>query len=315
MRSVVLGIDIGGTNTEFGFVTDTGEILAREHVDTRQYATAALFVNAIERKVTSLLEGLEVELAGVGAGAPNANPYTGIVEDPPNLPWKGANPLARLLEEAFKVPALINNDASAAALGERRYGKGRSFGNFIVVTLGTGIGGGIMADGKLVQGRDGLAGEIGHMIAVPGGRLCNCGRKGCFERYASATGLKMTVHELLMQAEARSPLSGIDVGEVSSRRIFEAARQGDKLALEAFDFTGHIIGKVLADVANLFSPERFFFLGGLANAGDLLLNPAQSYFEENVLFIHEQKIKLELSDLPGKDAAMLGSAAMVWETL
>jgi glucokinase len=315
MKELVLGIDIGGTNTDFGLVDSAGRIMARGHLDTRQYPTAEAFVVALSEAVAKLLQkDKSFQLHGVGAGVPNANPFTGIVEDPPNLPWKGRVALRQLLSAQLKVPAEISNDANAAAMGQLLYGKGESR-NFVVITLGTGIGAGIVADGVLLQGRDGLAGEIGHMIAIPDGRLCNCGRKGCFERYASATGLKETMHELLSRPGAASLLSGTDPRNLSSKRIFDAAASGDPLANEAFDYTARIIGKVLADVAAILSPEKFYFLGGLANAGDLLLKPAKSYFEHALLFIHQDKITFEISSLKDREAAILGSAAILWHQI
>ncbi len=315
MIELVLGIDVGGTNTDFGLVDSDGKILARGHLDTRQYPTAGGFVAALAEGVGKLLQkDKRFQLKGVGAGVPNANPFTGIVEDPPNLPWKGKVALRELLTDQLKVPAEISNDANAAAMGELLYGAGGSK-NFVVITLGTGIGAGIVADGVLLQGRDGLAGELGHVIAIPDGRLCNCGRKGCFERYASATGLKETMHELLARPGARSLLSGSDPRNLSSKHIFDAAASGDLLALEAFDYTARIIGKVLADVAAILSPATFYFLGGLANAGDILLKPAKSYFDQALLFIHRDKITFEISSLKDREAAILGSAALLWHKL
>lgn len=314
-KELVLGIDIGGTNTDFGLVDSEGRIWARGHLDTRQYPTAKGFVSALAEVVAKLLQkDKDFKMRGVGAGVPNANPFTGIVEDPPNLPWKGKVALRELLADQLQVPAEISNDANAAAMGELLYGAGASK-NFVVITLGTGIGAGIVADGVLLQGRDGLAGEIGHVIAIADGRLCNCGRKGCFERYASATGLKETMHELLSRPGARSVLSGSDPRNLSSKQIFDAAASGDVLALEAFDYTARIIGKVLADVAAILSPEKFYFLGGLANAGEMLLKPAKNYFERDLLFIHHNKISFEISSLKDREAAILGSAALLWHQL
>ncbi len=315
MEELVLGIDTGGTNTDYGLVNRKGEIVARGHFETRQYPTASGFARAVAQGARDLLNSLpDAHLLGAGAGVPNANPRTGIVENPPNLPWSGKVPLREILEKALGIPVSICNDANAAAMGQLLFGKSDSE-NFLVITLGTGIGAGIVADGQLLQGRDGLAGEIGHVIAIPDGRLCNCGRKGCFERYASATGLKETMHELLSRPGAQSVLTGSDPRLISSKRIFEAAEAGDALALEAFDYTSRIIGKVLADVAAILSPEKFFFLGGLANAGSLLLEPAKSYFEKNVLFIHQNKIAFEISQLKDREAAILGSAALIWHDL
>lgn len=309
-QPVLLGIDIGGTNTDFGLVDMEGNVVFQDQLPTKRYPQPELFLQAIRDAILLELESHSaLELSGVGIGAPNANPFEGIIESPPNLIWKGRIPLRDMAYQIFGVEGALHNDANAAALGELYYGMGRNYRDFIVVTLGTGIGGGVIAGGQLLLGRDGLAGEIGHTLAIPEGRLCNCGRKGCFERYASATGLKETIMELLARPGAQSELMDIDFANLTSKRIFEAAQDGDPVALEAFDYTAQIIGRKMAEVAAYFSPEVIIFSGGLANAGDLLLKPAKEYMEKHILFIHKDKIPLVLSELPDNQVAILGAAA------
>lgn len=308
-QPVILGIDIGGTNTDFGLVDESGTVIYQDRVPSKRYPQPNLFLKAIYDHTHEFLRGTDVELAGVGIGAPNANPFTGMLQDPPNLIWNGDIPLRQMASEIFGVDAALHNDANAAALGELHYGLGRQYKDFIVITLGTGIGGGIVSDGQLLLGREGLAGEIGHTLAIPEGRLCNCGRKGCFERYASATGLKETIAELLARPGSRSELEDIALANLTSKRIFEAAQNGDSVALEAFDYTAQIIGHKMSEASIYFSPQVIIFSGGLANAGELLLMPAKEYMEKYILFIHKDKIPLVRSPLPDNQVAILGAAA------
>lgn len=310
MNFVIAGIDIGGTNTDFGLVAD-GKVIWQERLPTKRYPDVRVLINTIYQIIQVQLDRQNVALLGVGIGAPNANFHTGCMESPPNLPWKGCIDLKTMVEERFGVSAVVNNDANASALGELKYGAGKHMRDFIVITLGTGIGAGIIVNGQLLIGHDGMAGEVGHTLAVPEGRLCNCGRKGCFERYASATGLKETISELLARPGTTSSLEHIDPANLTSKQVFEAAQEGDAIALKAFDYTARIIGRKMAEIAAYFSPEAIFFLGGLANAGDLLLKPAKAYLEEHVLYLYKDKIPLLISALPDNKASILGAAAAV----
>ncbi len=307
MANLILGIDIGGTNTDFGLVSEQGRVIWQDRLPTRRYPDVDVLLQAIDAAVKKVIKN--ETLIGVGIGAPNANHFTGCIEDAPNLLWKGKVPIKEMAEAQFGAPAVLHNDANASALGELYFGSGKGKRDFVVITLGTGIGSGFIVNGQLLIGHDGMAGEIGHTLSVPEGRLCNCGRKGCFERYASATGLKETIYEMLAVPGTTSVLQHIDHETLTSRQVFDAAEAGDAIALKAFDYTAKIIGAKMAEVAAYFSPEVVYFLGGLANAGDLLLKPAKQYMEEQVLFTYRNKIPLTLSGLPDNQASILGAAA------
>jgi glucokinase len=313
MVTITVGIDIGGTGTKIGLVDVEGNILAESKVKTADYETADEFIASLSQKVKECMDktGQKYHLKGIGIGAPNGNFYKGTIEFAPNLPWKGVIRLVDKMKEHFDVPILMTNDANAAAMGEMIYGKAKGMKEFIVITLGTGLGSGIVVDGKVVYGHDGFAGEVGHTIYDPNGRLCGCGRKGCLETYASATGITKTVIELLTKSNESSLLREISTSQLESKDIYEAAVKGDKIALEAFDFTAKILGLKLADSIAHTSPEAIFLFGGLAEAGDYILKPTKKYLEEYLLDIYKNKVRLEISGLMGKNAAILGGAALI----
>lgn len=317
MKELSIGIDIGGTNTVIGLVDREGNFRAENSIRTDEYKDIEPYIEALTNAINESLKSVTENyvLKGIGIGAPNGNFYTGCIEFAPNLNWKGVIPLVKLLNKNFHVPIALTNDANAAAMGEMIYGAAKNMRDFIVITLGTGLGSGIVVNGNLVYGHDGFAGEVGHTIYDPEGRLCGCGRKGCLETYASATGIKKTVLEMLGKPGAVSSLSSVPENEITSKKIYEAAAAGDKLALEAFDFTARILGLKLADSVAYLSPEAIFLFGGLALSGDFILKPTKKYMEENLLKIFQNKVKLEISGLMGKNAAVLGAAGLVWNAL
>lgn len=256
-----------------------------------------------------------LEMAGIGIGAPNGNFYRGTIEYAPNLHWPGIVPLAEMFRECLQLPAVLTNDANAAAIGEMLFGSARGMKDFIVMTLGTGVGSGIVVNGALVYGHDGFAGEIGHTIFDPNGRKCNCGRKGCLETYTSATGVCHTARELLRRDERASVLRSLDAAQLTAADIAQAAEQGDALALEVFEITGEILGLKLADAVAHTSPEAIFLFGGLANAGSLIFEPTQRHMERQMLNIFKGKVKLLPSGLRGGKVAVLGAAALAWNEL
>ena len=312
MQTVALGIDIGGTNTSFGLVDKEGSIVARGHMSTRSHPDFDTYLVALVKALQPLLKpNSEYTIAGVGVGAPNSNYYTGEIDRAPNLPWPGVIPFAKILQDKISLPVTITNDANAATIGEMIYGSAKDLQDFIVITLGTGLGSGVVANGKLVYGHDGFAGEIGHMIAIPGGRDCGCGRKGCLERYASATGIVLTANEWLRERREESILH--HETRLTAWSIHTAALKGDKLALELFDYTAKILGETLANAAVVTSPKAFILFGGLAQAGDLLMIPTKKYMEANMLQILKDKVQILSSSLPDADAAILGASALVWK--
>ncbi len=309
-ETFALGIDMGGTNTTIGLIGQTGTVYKTAFLKTKAYATPELFASAIAEKVTHLAGGKA--LAGIGMGAPNANFHTGEIVEAANLSWPGRVPLAALLRERTGgLPVSLTNDANAAALGEGLYGGARGLKDYLVVTLGTGLGSGFVAGGKLLLGHDGMAGELGHVIAVRGGRACGCGRQGCLETYASATGIVRTAEEWLRERRNPSLLHEC-TGKITAWDIHQAAVKGDALAGEIFQFTGKILGEALADAVAITSPAAIFFYGGLARSGPLLLNPVREHFEKNVLHLYASKVVLQESALPPAHAALLGAAALVW---
>ena len=314
MKEFTIGIDIGGTNTKIGLVDREGNFRAENAIPTAEYIEIEDYIDALTEAINESLKSVTENyvLKGIGIGAPNGNYYNGSIEFAPNLNWKGKVPLAELLNKNFRVPILLTNDANAAAIGEMIYGAAKGLNDFIMITLGTGLGSGIVVNGKLVYGHDGFAGEIGHTIYDPNGRVCGCGRKGCLETYASATGITKTALEKNNEA---SLLRKLPVAEISSKAIHEAAKKGDKLALDCFDYTARILGLKLADSIAYTSPEAIFLFGGLALSGDYILKPTKKYMEENLLKIFKNKVKLEISGLMGKNAAVLGAAALIWNEL
>ena len=270
----------------------------------------------LKTELTKLIDaagGIE-KIKGIGAGCPNGNYYTGNIEFAPNLPWKGVVPFATLLSEAFGIPAAITNDANAAAVGEMTYGVARGMKNFIMITLGTGVGSGIVIDGKIVYGHDGFAGELGHVRVVRNnGRLCGCGREGCLETYSSATGVARTAREFLEMSDKQSSLRLVEPKMITSKDVFDAAMQDDELAKEVFEYTGKILGEAFADFIAFSAPEAIVLFGGLAKSGDLILKPVVENMEKNLLAIWKGKVKVLFSALKEADAAVLGASALAWE--
>jgi glucokinase len=314
-KKYAVGIDIGGTNTVVGLVDAEGHVLARESFKTQQYPQVEPYVEAVAQRLKALLEAQNVrpeEVQGVGIGAPNGNFYTGSIEQAPNLPWKGVVPLAELLSEQTGLPVHLTNDAKAAAIGEMTYGVARGMKDFIMITLGTGVGSGIIVDGKPVYGFDGFAGELGHVTVVPDGRLCGCGRKGCLETYCSATGIVRTARELLAEKSTPSALRKLAPEELTSKDLYDAAVEGDALALEIFRRTGTMLGRALANFAVFSRPEAFVLFGGLAKAGHFIFDPVKEAMEEAMYPPYRGKIKLLMSSLKDADAAVLGASALAW---
>lgn len=316
MKPYVVGIDIGGTNTVFGIADARGNVIASSSIKTGKFADVNDYVADLKSALTSLLEAHDAvdKIAGIGVGAPNGNYFSGCIENPPNLPWKGKIPFAHLLHEAFGVPVALTNDANAAAIGEMTYGVARGMKDFIMITLGTGVGSGIVVNGQLVYGHDGFAGELGHVIVKPSnGRMCGCGRSGCLEAYCSATGVARTAREFLEIRTDPSKLRDIPVEEITSKDVYDAAVLGDKLAKEIFQYTGEIMGRAFANFVAFSSPEAIILFGGLSRSGDLLMKPIKESMDRNMLNVFKGKTKLLLSELKESDAAVLGASALGWE--
>lgn len=315
-KPYVLGIDVGGTNTVFGMVDARGHVIATGSIKTGRHPQFEDYLDELHSAVMKMLETNDAvdKIHGIGVGAPNANYYTGNIESAPNLPWKGVLPFASLMSEKFGIPVVITNDANAAALGEMTYGAARGLRDFIMITLGTGVGSGIVINGQLVYGHDGYAGELGHVIMRRNnGRLCGCGRTGCLEAYCSATGVARTAREFLEIRNDESKLRDIPLDAITSKDVYDAAVQGDKLAIEIFEFTGNMLGEAFADFTVFSSPEAIILFGGLAKSGDLLLKPIRESMERNMMPVFKGKVKVLLSELKEADAAVLGASALGWE--
>jgi glucokinase len=315
-KKVVVGIDIGGTNTVFGFVDREGNILAEDRLKTSHYEEAEVYVAALYEKIMVTRDRIEddIEILGFGIGSPMGNINKGTVEYAANLPWKGIIPLADLFRRHTDLPVIVTNDGNAAAVGEMIYGGARGMKNFVVITLGTGLGSGFVVDGKLVYGNDGFAGELGHIAVHPGisNRECGCGKKGCLETYVSATGLKRTMLKVLADSIQPSELRKCSFDELDAELIHEAAKRGDRLAKKAFEYTGRVLGFKLADVVAHTNPEAIFLFGGLAQAKELIFEPVKEFMEENLLHIYRGKVKLLPSELSTKNAAVLGASSLIW---
>lgn len=313
MRELAVGIDIGGTYTVFGLVDQEGNCLAQEKFYTKEYKEFNLFVNALTSKihVLELAKNEAYKIVGIGVGAPNANHEDGSIQNASNLSWEGKLPLKECLQQKFKLPVKVTNDANASAIAEKLYGGAKGMNNFMVLTLGTGLGSGIVVNDRLVYGHSGFAGELGHIIARPEGRQCGCGRYGCLETYVSATGIKRTVSKLLAKYSYKSDLRGIPFNRMSAKKLADAAYNGDKIAIESFEYTGKILGIALANVMAINNPQAIFLAGGLSKAGDLLLKPTQYHMEENLLSVYKGKTNLRISSVEG-NSGILGSAAMIW---
>ncbi len=316
-KPYVLGIDIGGTNTVFGIVDARGQVIASDSIKTKKHAEFDDYIDELHASIESLLRRNDAEdkIQGIGIGAPNANYYTGEIVNPPNLPWGPVIPLAEKVSDAFGgIPVAVTNDANAAALGEMTYGAARGMKDFIMITLGTGVGSGIVINGQMVYGHDGNAGELGHLVMKRNnGRMCGCGRTGCLEAYCSATGVARTAREFLEVRTEPSTLRNIDIEDITSKDVYDAAVAGDKIAKEIFEYTGKILGEAFADMVAFSSPQAIILFGGLAKSGDLLLKPLQEAFEKNVMPIFRGKTKIILSELKESDAAVLGASALGWE--
>lgn len=316
MKPYVVGIDIGGTNTVFGIVDARGVVIASSSIKTLKHANFEDYLEELNRELTRLMEANDAvdKVAGIGIGAPNANYYTGMVEKLVNIPWPTPLPLAQMVSEKFGIPVAITNDANAAAIGEMTYGAARGMKNFIMITLGTGVGSGIVINGQLVYGHDGFAGELGHVIMKRNnGRLCGCGRTGCLEAYCSATGVARTAREFLEIRDEPSSLRNIPLDAITSKDVYDAAVKGDKLAKEIFEYTGNILGEAFADFTVFSSPEAIILFGGLAKSGDLLMKPLKESMERHMMNMFKGKVKVLVSELKEADAAILGASALGWE--
>ncbi|MBO9683874.1 MAG: ROK family protein [Flavisolibacter sp.] len=314
-KEFAIGIDIGGTNTKYGIVNHRGEILEKGELKTDDYPEIEGYVDALYDALTPLIKqhvnGGTVK--GIGIGAPNGNYYTGTIEYAPNLHWKGIIPLSKLMTAKFGLPSALTNDANAAAIGEMNYGAARGMRDFIIITLGTGVGSGIVANGQLILGHDGYAGELGHTVIRPGGRKhWSTQINGSVEAYCSATGIAITANEMLNESKEDSLLR--QYGEnLDSKIVYECAIKGDKIAQEVYRFTGQILGEALANFIMFSSPEAIVLFGGVIKAGDLIMNPTKEHMEKNLLPIFQNKVKLIFSELKEADAAILGASALVWE--
>jgi len=317
MGPLAIGIDIGGTSTKFGIVDKNGNVLFSAHMPTREHEQVEDFIDELYEQVMDLVNkaGGIGRIKGIGVGAPNGNFYSGTIEYAPNLPWKGIIPLAKLIENKFHSPVVLTNDANAAAIGEMQYGAAQGMKDFIMITLGTGVGSGIVANGQLIYGHDGFAGELGHCVVIPGGRYHEgTGKRGSLEIYASATGVSITAREMLSNSERPSLLRELPKDElITSKQVFDAAIQGDPIAKEVFEYTGNILGMALANAVMFGSPEAIILFGGLTKAGDLILQPTQRSMEENLIQVFQSKVKLLISHLKESDAAILGASALVWD--
>ena len=314
--SYVVGIDVGGQTTKIGVVDARGSVLAQTVIRTDTHSDVALYIADLAEAINKVIKDADAEgkIRGIGVGAPNGNYYTGTIENAPNLPWgRTTVEFAKLLSEAMNgIPVALTNDANAAAVGEMTYGAARGMKNFIMITLGTGVGSGIVINGEVVYGHDGFAGELGHVVAVRNnGRACNCGKTGCLEAYASATGVARTAREWLELTDEPSVLRSLDT--IASKDVYEAAKEGDKLALKIFEFTGKILGRSFADFIAFSAPEAIVLFGGLARAKEFLTEPILEAMNANVLPLWKNKVELVYSQLKESDAAILGASALGWE--
>lgn len=314
---VVLGIDIGGTFTKIGLVDREGSIHFEDEISTRGYNTIEEFIRALHTHVMRSLEQAEASflLLGIGVGAPNGNYYEGTIENAPNLAWKGRIEFVKLMENQFNLPILVTNDANAAALGEMLFGDAGDLKNFLMITLGTGLGSGLVVNGDIIYGHDGFAGELGHVLVFDHGRQCGCGKRGCLEAYVSATGIKRTVYELMAEENVESVFRTIPFSKLKPEIITAQAEAGDPIAIKAFERTGYLLGRALADTVAHISPARIFLFGGLARAGKWIIDPARRSMEEHLLPIYRNKIDIVPSALLKKNIAVLGAAALMWKRL
>ena len=311
-KSIALGIDIGGTNTIYGFIESGGTIVFHEEIPTHGSMRVMDLVDRIDQKANLFLsENINYTLKGIGIGAPNGNHYTGMIQDPPNLSWGNVD-IVSIFAKNFDCEIALTNDANAAALGEKTFGIAKNMDDFIVVTLGTGLGSGIFSSGKLLYGHDGFAGEMGHISIDYNGRRCNCGNKGCLEAYASASGIKTTVSKMLTDDPDNKLLQSLSKEKIDGFLLDKAFDEGDKSAIQIYEYTGEKLGQGLALVSNLLSPEVFIFYGGFSNAGERILSPARKIMNQNLINASEGKVKLLQSGLPQGQAGILGAASLIW---
>jgi glucokinase len=317
MKEVTAGIDIGGTNTKFGLVDRNGKVLSQGSISTQKFDEFSDYLKELSTELRKALVnlGAEYKLLGIGVGAANGNYYKGTIEHATNLKWKGIIPLADMLQKEFNVPALVTNDANAAAVGEMVYGAAKGLKDFIVITLGTGLGSGIVSNGQLINGKHGIAGELGHTTVNYAGRYCNCGKRGCLETYVSATGIKRSVYKLLADHLEPSELREISFDNLNTKMITEAALRGDIVARAAFEYTGRILGTKLAETVVHTDPEAIFLFGGLSLAGDLIFKPTIKHMEANLMPIFRGKVKVLPSGLQNQAASILGASSLVWDYL
>lgn len=314
LKNIMLGIDIGGTNTVFGFVRKSGVVLKEYSIPTQSKKPAQDLIKRVKNEIEDFLKQNKknYNLAGIGIGAPNANYYTGLVENPPNLKWGDVN-LVEIVKDIINAPVRITNDANASALGEMLFGAGKGMKDLITITLGTGLGSGIIVDGKLVYGSNGYAGEFGHVCIDFHGRYCPCGKRGCLEGYVSATGIVRTAVELLGKRICPSKLRELPSNSITAKMIYDLALSGDEIALETFDFTSQLLGVSCANVAMITAPEAIIICGGLAQAGDLLLNKTKEYMENHLISNYKNQIKILPSGIQKGNSAVIGAAALAWK--
>jgi glucokinase len=317
MKDLTVGIDIGGTNTKYGIVDRKGNVLHQGNIPTTEYNEFQAYFDGMADALRVGIQELpsDTRIVGIGIGAANGNYYTGNIERATNLKWKGVLPLASMFKEEFDVPCILTNDANAAAVGEMIYGNAKNMKDFVVITLGTGLGSGFVCGGVLLNGHHGIAGEVGHTSVNPNGRYCNCGKRGCLETYVSATGIKRTVYKLLADHLEPSELRGISFEDLNTKMISEAAHRGDVVACEAFEYTGRILGMKLAETAVHTDPEAIFLFGGLAMAGDLIFRPTIKHMEANLMPLFRGKIKVLPSAMQNQAAPILGASSLVWDYL
>lgn len=312
---VTVGIDIGGTNSSVGLVDKDGNVLKTQRISTTLYQEVEEFIGALDHLITDILKhgSEEYVLKGIGVGAPNANYHRGTIENAPNLPWKGIIPFKDIFQSYRNVPFALTNDANAAAIGEKMFGIAKNFENFVILTLGTGLGSGIILNGELLYGHTGFAGEMGHLIMVPGGRECGCGQQGCLETYVSATGICRTAVELLAKRKADSPLRKFKIEELSSKHVSDAAEQGDSIALEAFDKTAEMLALAIVNTMVFASLEAVVLFGGFARSGDLLMEPLKKWVDKYVLVFFRDTFEIIFSTVTEDHAAILGASALAWK--
>ena len=316
-KGITLGIDIGGTNTKVGIVDHEGDCIANSVLPTKADEPVENFLPRLFHTIEALMQPFQdsVELLGIGIGAPNANYYTGLIEQPANLTWRDKTPLAQLVADEYKVPVKLTNDANAAAIGEMKFGVAKGMKNFVVLTLGTGLGSGIVVNGEVLYGADGFAGEFGHVIVNTQGRMCGADRRGCLEAYVSATGICRTVYKLLADYPWKSELRDIPFNSLTAEMITEAALNKDRIAIEAFEYTGRIFGMKLSDLVAILSPEAIILFGGLTRAKEHLFEPTKRYMEQYMFPIFRNKVKVLPSGLEGANTAVLGASALIWNEL